>query len=164
MKGPIAIELRPRTRENVPLYFRRTQDAEVRRFLPQKAKTEAEALAEYEKTLLPGAASYGKSVYTDGRYIGDIWVYCLGGEDPDAMLSFCIFEKSLWGQGAATGAVRLFLPEIREKFGLKTLGAFTYSANVASVRVLQKSGFREVETFTEDGVESRYFQLELPRE
>lgn len=154
------IELKPRTKENVITYFHRAQDEEIKRFLPQKAKSVEEAIADYEKTLLPGASSYGESIYADSVYIGDIWAYCIG-DDPDAMLSFCIFDKSVWGKGAATEAARQFIPEIREKYGLKTLGAFTYSDNFASIKVLLKNGFQEMETFVEDGVESKYFQIEL---
>ena len=149
-----------RTRGNVSIYFNKVQDEEIKRVLPQKAKSEAEALADFEKTLLPGSTSYGKSVYADGAYVGDIWAYCIGG-DPDAMLSFCIFEKSLWGKGIAAEAGRQFIAEIREKFKLKNLGAFTYSDNTGSIRVLEKNGFREMETFVENGVESKYFQIDF---
>lgn len=159
--GAPKIELRPRTEATVRTYFERAQDEEIKKTLPQKAKTVEEALADYEKTLLPDATSYGKSVYADGVHVGDVWAYCIGGGDPDAMLSFCIFKKSLWGKGIATEAVRQFLSEIQTKYRLKTVGAFTYSKNAASRKVLQANGFREVETFTEDGKESKYLQLEL---
>lgn len=160
-KPPILLELKPRTKENVILYFHQAQDEEIKAFLPQKAKSEAEALADFEKALLPGALSYGRSIYVSSVYIGDIWAYCIGEDEPGAMLSFCIFDKSLWGKGIATEAARRFIEEIREKYSLKTLGAFTYSANHASIKVLLKNGFREKETFTEDGKESKYFQLDL---
>ena len=159
---PVEITLQPRTRENALLYFRRTQTEAIRKFLPQKAKSEEEALAEYEKTLLPGAGSYGRSIYADGAYVGDVWACGIGGDDPDAMLSYCLFETALWGKGVATEAVRLFLPELRERFAVRSVGAFTYADNAASIQVLLRSGFRERESFTEEGRESKYFRLDLP--
>ena len=157
----ISIELKPRTRENVVIYFNNAQDEEIRRFLPQKAKSAAEALEDYERSLLPDSTSYGKSIYADGVYIGDIWAYCIGDGDPDAMLSFCIFDKSMWRKGAASKAAGLFIAEIKEKFALKTLGAFTFSDNHASIKVLLNNGFSLIDTFTEDGVESKYFQIDF---
>ena len=53
----------------------------------------------------------------------------------------------------------MFLRVIRENFPITTVGAFTFSHNEASVRVLEKNGFALVEEFEEDGVMSKYFQL-----
>ena len=118
------IELHERTAQTVITYFQNTRDPEVRRYLPMKATTEQEAIADFEKTLLPDSTSYGKTIYVDSNYIGDIWAYCIGDDDPNAMLSFCIFDISMWGKGIATKATHIFMSEIKEKYGLKTLGAF----------------------------------------
>ena len=57
------------------------------------SKTVEEALADYEETLLPNATSFGQTVYVDGKYVGDVWCYCIDMDDePNCMLSFCIFE------------------------------------------------------------------------
>ena len=79
------------------------------------------------------------------------------------MVSYCIFEPSLWRQGIATQALRLFLPEIVRRYELDVIGAFTYSDNLPSIRVLEKNGFRLLESFVEDGIASGYFQLDLHR-
>ncbi len=155
------IELRDRTADTVIIYFRSTRDPEVQKYLPQKAQTESEALADFAKTQQPGATSYGRTIYADGNYIGDIWCYCTQQDEPNAMVSYCIFEKSYWGKGIATESLRMFLAEIAERFGLKSLGAFTYSANKSSIKVLLKNGFTDAETFIEDGIESKYFQKDM---
>ena len=153
------IELRERTEETVITYFNMTRDTEVRKYLPQKAKTVEEALADFHKTQLPGATSFGRTIYVDGIHVGDLWCYCIQAEEPNAMVSYCIFEKAYWGKGIATTALRLFIEEITAKFETKILGACTFSANQSSIRVLQKCGFEDLETFVEDGIESLYFQL-----
>ncbi len=156
------IELKARTAETVAHYFEKANTPAIRAVLPQKAKTLTEALADFEPTQLPGAPSYGRTIHADGRYIGDIWCYCIDkSEEPNAMVSYCIFEPDYYGQGIATEALRLFMAEIRSKFDLKSLGAFTFLSNAASIRVLQKNGFTLREEFTEDGVKSCYLQADL---
>lgn len=153
------VELRERTPSHVATYFTKTRDAEIQRLCPQKAQTVEEALADYARSLLPGTSSYGRTIYMDGEYVGDIWCYCMDkADDPQAMLSYCIFEKQCWGKGIATAAVRLFLQEVRQKYDLSVIGAFTFCSNMASVRVLEKTGFRLIELFEEDGVQSAYFE------
>lgn len=151
--------LKDRTEAHVRTYFEKTRDPELRALLPQTAETVEAAVADFQKTLLPGAASYGRTIYYKGDYVGDIWCYCIDPDDePNAMLSYCIFEKSLWGKGIATEAAGQFLGEIIPRFALKTVGAFAYCSNTASLRVLEKNGFARMEVFTEDGVESAYYQ------
>lgn len=156
------IELRERTERHVRIYFARTRDPEIQAMLPQAASTVEEAVESYGKTLLPGADSFGRTIYVDGVYVGDIWCYGIHSEEtPDAMLSYCLFEKTLWGRGIATEALRLFLEEIVRRYDLRTAGAFAYAANRASLGVLEKNGFALVECFVEDGVKSVYYQKDV---
>ena len=65
------VSLNPRTAEKVAIYFERAQQEEIRRMLPQKAQTLAEALADFAKAQRPGATSFGRTIDADGRYVGD---------------------------------------------------------------------------------------------
>ena len=153
------ISLRNRTDETVRIYFEKANRPEIKKVLPQKAQTVEEALADYRASLLLGAGSYGRTIFADENYIGDIWCYCIDvNEEPNAMLSYCIFEKNYWSRGAATEAVSMFLKEIRDEYELRTIGAFTFSENAASIRVLVKNGFDEIEEFSENGKSSKYYQ------
>lgn len=155
----MTITLHPRTAQTVAIYFERAQQPVIRSMLPQKAQTVEEALADYASTQLPGATSYGRTIHADGRYVGDVWIYAIDQHDtPNAMLSYCVFETEIWSRGVATAAVRLFLAEAEDRYGLASIGAFTYADNVASIRVLEKNGFALEEEFEEDGVVSRYYQ------
>lgn len=154
------ISLRERTRESVAVYFEKAGTDEIRSVLPQKARTLEEALEDYQKTLLPGATSYGRTIYAGEKYVGDIWCYGMrSGEEPDGMVSYCIFDKEYRNCGVATESLKLFMKELKEKFGLRTLGAFTYASNIPSVRVLEKNGFCLMEILVEDGIVSKYFQI-----
>ena len=152
------IELRERTAETVLTYFHATRDAEIQKFLPQKAQSEEEALADFEKTQQEAATSYGRTIYADEHHVGDIWCYCIQKEEPNAMVSYCVFDKTLWNKGVATHSLKLFLEDIIERFNLKHIGAFSYLENIASIRVLEANGFCRMEEFTEDGVASVYLQ------
>ncbi len=155
----MTVTLGERTEETVAICFRRAGTPAIRRTLPRKDQTLEEALADFRRTREPGAKSFGRTVYAGGQYVGDVWCYGMDpGGDPQAMVSYCVFEQALWGRGVASRALGLFLPEIRERFGLERIGAFTFMENTGSVRVLEKNGFRLTESFTEDGVESGYFE------
>ena len=158
----MTVELKERTEAHVRTYFARTRDPEIQALIPQTAQSVEQAVADYEKTLLPGAASLGRTVYVDGVYAGDIWCYCIDlTEEPNAMVSYCLFEKALWGNGIATEVLKQFELEIVPRFCLKSLGAFAYCDNIPSIRVLEKNGFEKMEEFTEDGRRSVYYQKEV---
>lgn len=155
------IELRERREEHVRVYFVKTRDAEIQKFLPQKAQTVDEALEDYTKSLELGSTSYGRTIYVYDIYVGDVWCYCMQEDRPNAMVSYCVFEKKCWGKGLATEALRLFLEEIAGKFGVESVGAFTFLDNASSIRVLEKNGFAEIERLDDNGVKSAYFERSL---
>ena len=71
------IELGQRTEETVAVYFERAQTAAICAVLPQRARTLEEALADYRRTLEPGANSFGRTILADGQYVGDVWCYAM---------------------------------------------------------------------------------------
>ena len=154
----MTVTLGERTAETAAVYFERTRTPAIQKMLPQKAQTLEEALADFQKTREPGTRSFGRTIYAGGRYVGDVWCYGMDPDgEPQAMVSYCVFEQELWGRGIAAGALGLFLEEIRKRFGLERVGAFTFAANAPSIRVLEKNGFQPQESFVEDGVESRFY-------
>ena len=158
----MTISLKDRTEVATRIFYEKSQQVEIKAMLPLKAKSVEEAVCEYQKTLLPGSSSCGRIIYADDEYIGDVWCYCINrSEMPNAMLSFCVFEKAYWNKGIASESVSLFLNEIRERYRIETVGAFTFSDNYASQRVLEKNGFQLMEEFIEDGRASKYYQLSL---
>lgn len=77
----MVITLKERTKNHVREYFCKTQDVEIQKMLPQKAKTVEEAVETYYRSISPGSTSYGRTIYADGVYVGDIWCYCIHEED-----------------------------------------------------------------------------------
>lgn len=154
------IMLKTRTANHVISFWDKTQDEEIKRLFPINIETLEEALILFEESLKKDASSYGKIICFGGKYIGDIWCYDIDeNNEKMAMLSIVTFEKELWGKGIATEATKVFVEEIFNKFNIEKVGAFTYSINYASVGLLQKAGFVEIEKFVEDGIESKYFEI-----
>lgn len=154
------VELKIRTEKHVEVFWEKTQDEEIKKLFPFTTKSLEEALKLFQETLKEDASSYGKVIYFQDRYVGDIWCYGIDErEEKMAMLSIVIFEKQLWRKGIATEATISFLRDIFTKFNIEKVGAFVYSFNLGSIGVLKKVGFKEIEAFTEDGIESKYFEI-----
>lgn len=153
------IRLEPRTAEHVKIYWERTQDEEIRTMFPMTGATLEQALSLFEQSSLPGASSYGRIILAEGRYIGDIWCYCIDEEkEKTAMLSILIFDKDFWHRGIGQRAIGLFLQEMFTKYRLDSIGAFTFADNGSSIHALEKCGFQKQEEFVEDGRASVYLE------
>lgn len=73
--------------------FAAAQNPRIRAHMVLKAQTAEEALADFRWTQLPGADSFGRTIYLDGRYIGDIWCYCMNlADNPQAIA--CLIPPS----------------------------------------------------------------------
>lgn len=68
-------------------------------------------------------------------------------------------SRSYWGKGFATKAASAWARAAFEKHQLAELGAFAHPDNAASLRVLEKLGFRRVRKGTVMGMESIIFAL-----
>ena len=90
------ITLEKRTADTVRIYFEKANRQEIKQVLP--AKTVEEALEDYERTQAPDASSFGQTIYVDGKYVGDVWCYCIDlNDEPNCMVSYCIFDTDYWG-------------------------------------------------------------------
>ena len=80
----------------------------------------------------------------DHKLVGTIGLYLLRNCNEKgtgtAELGYAL-AKDAWGQGIATEAAQHLLQAVQAAMGIGTVYAKTVSANTASVRVLEKSGF-----------------------
>lgn len=158
------LTLKTRTKDHVATYWEKTQDEEIRKWLPSGIDSLEQAFILYEESLKEGALSYGKVIYYEGGYIGDVWCYGIDvTNERMCMLSFAIFEKKLWRRGIAAEAAKMFIKEVFDKFDIDKIGAFTYSDNCRSVGLLKKLGFEEIDRFVEEGIESVYFEKQAEK-
>lgn len=153
------IQLKARTLENALTYFERTKDPDIERMFPRSVLTREQAIANFQASLLPDADSFGQTIWADGEYVGDIWCFCIDrSQQPNAMLSLCLFAKERWGQGIGSRAgAALSADGDRAVSSAKhrRLCLFRQSAFFAPSA---KNGFVVQERFVEDGRESVYLE------
>lgn len=80
-------------------------------------------------------------ILCDGRHVGNVK---LAGIDPRhrrAALSLLIGDRSVWGQGVATEAIRLATTESFKNYDLYKIFAGFYAENIASIRAFEKAGY-----------------------
>jgi ribosomal-protein-alanine N-acetyltransferase len=126
---------------DLPLVARLFSDAKVRAFLggplsPQQAEQRA---AELVRESAQAWAVREDSVHATALL--GVVVLDRHHELEDLELSY-LFLPEHWGRGYATTAVRQVLAQAFGPLGLRRIVAETQSANAASVRLLERLGFR----------------------
>jgi len=102
----------------------------------------------------------------DGRYIGRMGLYPHRTEEGvivphEATLAFYI-ARPYWGRGIATEAGRAFVEHGFRDLGLVKIHAGMNAANLASVRVIEKLGFKWVRSGGDDKVRWHDYELLAP--
>lgn len=152
--------LKGREKEHVLVFWDKTRDEEIQKLFPFSINSLEESIKLFEESLKANAISYGKVIYYNGQYIGDVWCYCIDEIDEKmCMLSIVIFDKESWGKGIGSKVIEKFSDDVFGKYNIEKIGAFTYSFNIGSKRCLEKAGFSEVEVFVENGIESSYYEM-----
>ncbi len=117
-------------------------DEDTRRFLPDEVfETEEIAAAVIADLMDCYGGTEGPFVHPyllDGQYAG--YVQLVPMEDGWEIGYHTV--KAFTGQGLATEAVTAFLPEMMARFQLTQVQGVCLKENAASVRVLEKCGFR----------------------
>lgn len=120
-------------------------DEDTRRFLPDEVfETEEIASAVIADLMACYGGTEGPFVYpmlADDEYTG--YVQLVPTEDGQWEIGYHT-AKPHTGKGYATEAVRAFLPEMMARLGLRQVAGICDAENAASIRVLEKCGFRRV--------------------
>lgn len=122
---------------------RGSQNEDMRRFLPDEVFETPEIASEVIGRLM---ACYGGTegpfvhpILAEGQYAG--YVQLVPMEDGEWELGYCTVQE-MKGRGYATEAVRAFLPSIMAQVGITRVMGICLAENRASIRVLEKCGFR----------------------
>lgn len=78
----------------------------------------------------------------DGTYIGNVGLHDIEPENRRAELGILIGDKSYWGQGYGTDAIRALLRWAFEYLNLNRVSLRVYAYNRRAIRCYEKSGFR----------------------
>ncbi|KAL1350566.1 hypothetical protein HN51_014607 [Arachis hypogaea] len=135
------ISLRPFKLSDVDDFLLWAGDDQVTQNLRWKTcGSREEALAFIRDVCIPHP--WRRSICLDDRSIGFVSVYPWSGDDRcKADIGYAV-AGDYWGQGIATKAVKMAVPQVFNDLShLVRLQAFTSPQNKASQRVLEKAGF-----------------------
>ena len=155
--------LRPFAEDDAEAAFRWFGDPEVMRFIPTGADQSVEEtrrrLARYrEHQARHGFSKWIVRERTSGEAVGDSGLLRL--EEPERVDLGFRFARPWWGRGFATEAARAWVHAAFADFGLDRLTAFAHPANVPSLKVLEKVGFRRTDHAEVMGMEAYTYVLE----
>jgi RimJ/RimL family protein N-acetyltransferase len=146
------VRLRDVEPDDLPIFFEHQLDADATRMAAFPSRDRAAFDAHWAKNVLGNPAAVMRTVLVGGRVAGNIGSWRQGGV---RLVGYWI-GKEHWGRGVATRALAAFLHLVTER----PLHAHVAEHNVASIRVLEKCGFRlereeSVEVAGEDIAELR---------
>ena len=139
------VYLRPPERSDIPTFVRWFSDADVQRNLAMRAPmSEAAENGWFDRML----ESEGKTAYhfvicllTDDRPIGTIGLEAVNLQDGVAEFGIAIGEKSEWGKGHGTDALRAICDFGFGELRLERIGLMVYDGNDRARRSYEKAGF-----------------------
>lgn len=139
------VSLRLLTRADcTPQYVAWLQDPEVTRYLETRWSPQSiETVIDFVSTTMSSPANYLFAIIENegSRHIGNLKIGPINANHGFADVSYFIGEKSFWGRGYASEAVRLASHIAFDRLGLRRLQAGLYEGNRGSARALEKAGF-----------------------
>lgn len=141
------IELRHLKPEDVSeSYLAWMGDPEVTRYLEARFQEHTlESVREYvrEVNAAEGSLIFAVVERADGRHIGNIKLGPINRHHETADLGVMIGERSSWGRGYGTEAIRLATTYAFEQLGVRKLVAGCYADNVGSATAFLRAGWQE---------------------
>ena len=143
LPGVLELQLLRDSHRDALLAFERENRSYFSRFISDRGDEFYERISEHIRTSL-AEQDAGVCVFcvlvdkNDGTIVGRFNLYDLA--DGVARVGYRISER-IAGRGVATSALRELCRRAADDYGLRTLSAETSDANVASQRVLEKTGF-----------------------
>jgi len=157
------LSLRPFTAEDSVSAFQWFGDPEVMRFTPtgpdRRLEDTVERLTAYQRhQTTHGFSKWLVQARGSGEAIGDSGLLVLP-ESGNIDLGFR-FLKSFWGMGYGTEVAAAWIRGAFAQLALERLTAFAHPENPASLRVLEKVGFRRLGPHRVMGMEAVTYEFE----
>jgi RimJ/RimL family protein N-acetyltransferase len=147
------VRLRDVVETDLPILFEHQRDPEAVRMAAYPSRDREAFFAHWTTNILGNASVAKKTILCDGRIAGNNVSWEHSGRP---LVGYWIGSE-FWGRGVATRALSEFLKGVRRR----PLYARVAKSNAASVRVLEKCGFRRSseEPPGADGVEELVMEL-----
>jgi RimJ/RimL family protein N-acetyltransferase len=145
------VSLRAVLEEDLQTLFEHQLDPDAIRMAAFPPRDEEAHFAHWRKILADDSV-IAATVLFDGQIAGNIGSW---DDEGERLVGYWI-GKSFWGKGIATAALARFI----DRFDTRPLRAHVAEHNVASLRVLEKSGFRIVGKRRDGDVDELILSLE----
>jgi RimJ/RimL family protein N-acetyltransferase len=146
------VRLRPTTPGDLPVFFEQQRDPEAVRRANFPARAWKPFVDHWQRRVLGDDGVLVRTVTVDGRTAGNVVAWLQDGRRSVGYW----FGREFWGRGVGTRALTQFL----EVELTRPLYADTDVGNTASIRLLERCGFRHVETIKTPEVEYVLLRLQ----
>ena len=140
---------------DLPVFFEHQRDPEANRMAAFPARDRDAFMTHWRSKVLADDSNIARTIVADGHVAGNV-----GSFERDGKRMVCYWiGREYWGRGVASAALAEFLVS-HEK--TRPLHAQVATANLGSIRVLEKCGFRREgdQHLAPDGVEEVSFRLD----
>jgi RimJ/RimL family protein N-acetyltransferase len=148
MFGPLLrgekVTLRPARDEDAQLFVDWFADPEVTRYLARRMAITLPAEQEFLKKIGESKNDVWWVIEADGAAIGATGIHGINWIDANGTTGIVIGEKTKWGKGYATEAMRLRTRYAFRELNLHKLMTEVDADNAASRKALEHSGYRTV--------------------
>jgi len=158
--------LRPWKLDDATALYKYASDSRVSELALWPPHTSVEMSREViEKIFMPNPYTLAIILKETGEPIGCIGLVPVGDEHHETASSerevgYWI-GHSFWNMGLTSEALKALIDYCHESIGLQSLLITTDKQNIASQRVAEKCGFRFVEQYSYDNIESYAYRLNL---
>ena len=125
-------------------YLSWLQDPQISKYLETRWTTQTmESIQSFVASKIESDSDYLFAIIEKetGQHMGNIKIGPVNSHHKYADVSYFIGEKSCWGKGYATEAIRLITRFGFEELGLYKVQAGVYENNIGSIKALKKVGF-----------------------
>lgn len=123
-------------------------DKEVNQYLETRwSEQSIDTIKDFVKSIRDSYHSYLFAIIYQNKHIGNIKIGPIHPIYKFADISFFIGEKSTWGKGIATEAIRLISDFAFNILGLNRIQAGAFEQNIGSQKALENNGFQKEATF-----------------
>jgi [ribosomal protein S5]-alanine N-acetyltransferase len=138
------VRLGPLLPEHLPSYCRWFADPEVTAYLLRDHPPTLAEEQEWYDRVSRGDGDVIWAVFAGDQHIGGAGLHQIDWRNRRAISGTLIGERSFWGRGIATDAMRLRTRYAFDQLGLEKLITHVIEGNTASRRALERVGYRTV--------------------
>ena len=147
------VRLRPIERDDLPRYVAWFGDPEVRRhldlYLPFSLAQEERWFESLQESLNKQEAVLLAIETSEGIHIGNLGLVTINWKDRNAELGITIGDKSYWGRGYGSDAIRAMLEIAFRQMNLHRVFLRVHEDNLRGIRCYERVGFQQEGTMRE---------------